>query len=233
MRSTPKPLPDFIRDYRHQPSDRYLRRHRPYTNIYEICKNEAYVFGTESLYGDWDAELLVMAQDVGPVDEFERFRANNHPRPFTHREWREGYANYEPEEGTGGAGTNQTVHRLGEHFSCAKLYGSALIGMCRPGNLYGKNLPPVTGIRPHCVSVLRWVLDSTQTNNLRAVICLGGIARDFVARALRELPARSIPIQVFQTPHPAARDRSGKFEAVLPIWRRMARECGFEFIANP
>src|SRR5436190_11588551 len=109
MRSTPKPLPDFITSYRHRPDEKYLRSHRPFTNIYEIFRHEPFVFGTESLYGDWDAELLIMAQDAGPACEFERLRDNNHPHPFAHREWRPGYPNYDPAGGTGGAGTNETV----------------------------------------------------------------------------------------------------------------------------
>src|ERR1700730_1278720 len=105
--------------------------------------------------------------------------------------------------------------------------------MCRPGNKYSKELPPVTGIRPHFVSVLRWVFDPAQTPKLRAVICLGRIAGDFVDRALYQAQAPASPIRVFHTPHPAARKGIGKYEAVLPTWRKMADQLGFKYIAKP
>lgn len=234
MRSTPSPLPGFITSYRHRPSEEYLRKYCPYTNIYEICPNEPYVFGTESLYGDWDAELLILEQDAGPAGEFERLRDNNHERPFAHREWRPGYPRYNPKDGTGGAATNEIVYRLGEHLACAKLYGSALIGMCRPRTNYSKDKPPPdTGIRPHCVEVLRWVLDPHQTPELRAVMCLGKKARNFVDLARGSLPPRANPVQVFETPHPAAHAAIGKYEAVLPKWREMAKKVHFQFIERP
>ncbi len=139
MRQTPKPLPGFVTRYRHP----------PWKNIYEICKNEPFVFGTESLYGDWDAELLIIAQDAGPAEAFEGLHKSRHEHPFAHREWRPGYPNYDPTAGTGGASTNEIVHRLAEHLVCAKLYGSALIGMCRPGAQYGNKLSVPTDLRLH------------------------------------------------------------------------------------
>src|SRR5437588_2685672 len=105
MRATPNPLPTLITEYRHS----------PYKNIYEICEEETFVFGTESLFGDWDAELFIVAQDPGPAEEFELLRNTGHHRPFAHREWRRGYPDYDPTAGRGGAGTNEIVHRLAEH----------------------------------------------------------------------------------------------------------------------
>ena len=69
MRTTPSPLPTLITEYRHP----------PYKNIYEICEHETFVFGTESLFGDWDAELFILAQDPGPAEEFEQLRNSGHP----------------------------------------------------------------------------------------------------------------------------------------------------------
>src|SRR5690606_22604956 len=149
-----------------------------------------------------------------------------HPRPFAHREFRPGYPGYDPSLGRGGAGTNETVYRLAEHVGCAKLYGSALIGLCKPGGAYGAKLPEGSKVRPHCVRVLRWVLDPAQTPRLRAVMCLGGTADEFARRALREAPVLQRPVVVFSTPHPAARDRSGKYDAAISQWREMAKRMG-------
>lgn len=222
--STTPTIPDFVRNFRHP----------PYRNIYEICPEETYLFGTESLYGDWkNAELLILGQDAGPADEFQKLREAGHPRPFAHREFRPGYPGYDPSLGRGGAGTNETVYRLAEHVGCAKLYGSALIGLCKPGGAYGATLPEVTKVRPYCVRVLRWVLDPARMPNLRAVICLGRIADRFARRALREAPLLDGQVRIFSTPHPAARDHSGKYEAALPARRAMAAEMGWRFDEPP
>ena len=218
--STTPAIPAFVRSFRHP----------PYRNIYEICPEESYLFGTESLYGDWkNAELLILGQDAGPADEFQKLREAGHPRPFAHREFRPGYPGYNPSLGRGGAGTNETVYRLAEHVGCAKLYGSALIGLCKPGRSYSGKLPRPSQVRPHCVRVLQWVLDPAQTPRLRAVMCLGNIAHEFVLRALREAPAIPHPLAVFTTPHPAAYRSVGKYGAVVPQWRAMAQRMGWTF----
>lgn len=219
MRATPTPLPEWLTSYR-QP---------PYRNIYEICPQERFVFGTESLYGDWDAELLILAQDVGPADEFEKLRDAGHPHPFAHREFRPGFPRYDPAAGMGGAGTNKTIFRLAEHVSCTKLYGSALIGMCRPGADYHGTLPRPTLVRDFCVRVLRWAIDPERMPKLRAVICLGNLAEDHIRRAIREEPTLASGPRLFHTPHPAARGQIGSYNAVLPVWREMAKQMGWAF----
>jgi hypothetical protein len=219
MRSTPSPLPPWIRSYR-QP---------PYTNIYEVCPKETYLFGTESLYGDWDAELLILGQDVGPVDAFEKLRDAGHPRPFAHREFRPGFPHYDPSLGTGGAKTNQTVYQLAEHIGCAKLYGSVMIGLCRPGDKYSGTLPRPTLVREHCVRVLRWAMDPAQTPKLKAVMCLGTMAKDWAVRALRQPPVMGRSVRVYSTPHPTAWAQAGSYSTVLPVWRATADQMGWKF----
>jgi hypothetical protein len=217
VRPTPSPLPDWITGFRAP----------PYRNIYEICPGESWLFGTESLYGDWAAELLILAQDAGPADEFERLRDAGHERPFAHREFRPGFPRYDPGAGRGGAGTNATIHALAERVACRKLYGSAMIGLCRPGDSYHGTLPSPTLVREHCVRVLRWIVDPQQTPNLRAVICLGNLAQDFMRRAVRYGASHGRVPTLFATPHPAAHAQAGKERLVLPAWREMARTMGW------
>ena len=219
MRPTPSPLPDWLTSF----------RQKPYTNIYEICPSETFVFGTESLYGDWDAELLILAQDPGPAGEFEDLRDSGHSRPFAHREFRPGFPRYDPATGTGGAGTNKTIHRLAEHVDCPKLYGSALVGMCRPGTRYHGKLTNLRMVRPHCVRVLRWVIDPAQMRNLRAIICVGKIASNFARRAVRDGSPIARQPKIFDTSHPAAYAQAGNYANVLPIWENMAQQMGWQF----
>lgn len=218
MRSTPSPLPEFITSF----------RRLPYKNIYEICPAEQLLFGTETLYGDWECDLLILGQDAGPADEFERLRDAGHPHPFAHREFRPGFPRYDPAAGRGGAGTNETVHRLSERVECRKLYGSAMIGLFRPGQNYHGALPKPGLVRDHCVRVLRWVLDPEQTRNLAAVMCLGTLAADFAQRAIAS-SSLAKPPRVFRTPHPAAHAQAGKEQNVLPTWRAMASEMGWRW----
>lgn len=217
-RPTPSPLPHWITSYRRS----------PYTNIYEICPQEPFLFGTESLYGDWNAELLILGQEVGPADAFVALRDSGHAHPYAHREFRPGSPRYEPTAGRGGAGTNETVFRLAEHLPCAKLYGSAMIGLCRPGATYHGNLPSPGLVREHCVRVLAWVMNPAQMPRLRAAMCLGSLAQDWVSRALRD---RSIgpALRTFSTPHPAAHAQAGKYHRVVSTWEYMAREMRWEF----
>jgi hypothetical protein len=217
-RCTPR-MPDWIRNFRHP----------KYCNIYEICPDESFLFGTESLYGDWDAELLILAQDAGPAVAFERLRAAKHPRPFAHREFRPGFPHYDPQAGRGGAGTNQVVYELAERVACSKLYGSALAGLCKLGEDYSSKLPSLGEVRPHCVRVLRWVVDPVQMPRLRAIVSLGNTARDIASRALREAPSLPKAPRLFSTPHPAAHAAIGKVHAVMPIWQAMATQMGWRF----
>jgi hypothetical protein len=219
MKTTPSPLPDFITGY----------RQRPYTNIYEICPEERLLFGTETLYGDWDAELLILGQDAGPADEFERLRDSGHPHPFAHREFRPGFPRYDPAAGRGGAGTNATVYTLAELVDCRKLYGSAMIGMLRPGQNYHGTLPKPSLVREHCVKVLRWVIDPARMSNLAAIMCLGSIAHDFASRALVSGPPLKSPPRLFRTPHPAAHAQAGSVRNVLPAWQAIAHQMGWSW----
>jgi hypothetical protein len=50
-------IPESIRSF----------KHRHYTNIYELYPNERRLYGTESLFGDWDGELLLLAKDFAPA----------------------------------------------------------------------------------------------------------------------------------------------------------------------
>src|SRR5690606_12648516 len=76
MRPTP-PIPDFLR----------RSPHRAYSSIYELCPEETRIFGTESLYCDWDAETFLLAKDFAPACLIDQRLADGCPRPFHHTDW--------------------------------------------------------------------------------------------------------------------------------------------------
>jgi len=56
-------------------------RHDAYVNIYEVCPDEPRIFGTESIYGSWDAEILLLAKDFAPWSKI-KIRIDNKDRAF-------------------------------------------------------------------------------------------------------------------------------------------------------
>ncbi len=65
--------------------------------------------------------------------------------------------------------------------------------------------------------------------NLKAVICLGVIADEYLLYATRDAPPLSRSPRLFHTPHPTAWREIGSYDAVLPAWREMARQMGWAF----
>jgi hypothetical protein len=214
MTPTPR-IPSWIRSY----------RTRAYTNIYAMCPGERRLFGTESLYGDWSADLLLLAKDFGTSDLVRgRIRAGE-TRPFRHTDWRR-----EP-QGTLGAKTNRTLYRLAERIPCRKLYGSALAGLLRDDGRGSGTLAGRREIEPFVGRVLRFTLDHLP--NLRAIACLGQDAWDFTlaglglgpedwrARRASRQPVTFRGVKLFALAHP--RGMPGGGETVIGDWDALAR----------
>lgn len=68
------PLPPWIRDAR---VDGYLTAHA-------LLPDETRVYGTESLYGDWDAPVLLLAKDFAPSKILHERLASGETRPYRH-----------------------------------------------------------------------------------------------------------------------------------------------------
>jgi hypothetical protein len=213
---TPTPdLPSWIREY----------RTRAYTNIYAVCPGERRLFGTESLYGDWAADLLLLAKDFGTSALVRARIRGGETRPFRHTDWQR-----EP-RGTLGAKTNRTLYRLAERIPCRKLYGSALAGLLRDDGRGSGALADRREIEPFVGRVLRFTLDHLP--NLRAVACLGRDAWDFalaglglaradwrVHRAGRE-PVTYRGVKLFALAHP--RGMPGTARTVFGDWDALER----------
>ena len=86
-------------------------------NVYELIPDETKLFGTEALvdeggieestwkYGDWDADLLLLAQDAANANKIEQRIEAEHPDPFCALDWR-GFSD--------GMETNRNLHWLAQ-----------------------------------------------------------------------------------------------------------------------
>jgi hypothetical protein len=185
MRATP-PIPDVIRGF----------SIAGYRNIYELCPRETRLFGAESLYGNWDGELLLLAKDFAPASLIEdRTRAGD-PRPFRHTDW--------TAEKAVGARTNKRLDRMAAPVARGrKLYGSALGGLLRDDKRCSGALPNPVAVREY----VRHVMDFTLANmpHLRVIACLGVEAWDAVTVALGEPNADRSRHRQADTPLPCGR----------------------------
>lgn len=179
-RSTPS-LPDEIRNLRLPTAEGGRPRYR---SIYELIPEEDKLYCTETLYGDWNAPVLLLAKDAAHVGVFQD-RIND---PHDGDPWRHSQAHRGDQEG---AATNETLRVLvEEHLPGPKLYGSALAHMLRNDGKMSGELPRGFNcgpVRDHIEWVLRWVTSPAQMPNLRVVGCLGNEAWDVATSSLGAL----------------------------------------------
>ena len=195
MRGTPA-IPAWIRAY----------RSRSYTNIYQLCPDETRLFGTESLYGDWDADLLLLAKDFAPSRLVRQRLAAGEERPYHHTDW---HVNARGP----GARTNRALYRLAERIGCRKLYGSALVGLLRDDEKVSGALADAAAITPFVCEALRFTIG--QMPNLRAIACLGADAWQWATRTFGHVgadwrehrdarrPLQADRLTLFALPHPS------------------------------
>src|SRR5262245_52165604 len=74
MPNTTPPLPGWIR----------LAEVPGYTAAHRLCPEEARLYGTASLYGDWGGRVLLLAKDFGPSCIVRERIAAGDPRPYRH-----------------------------------------------------------------------------------------------------------------------------------------------------
>lgn len=175
MRSTP-PIPQSIREY----------RHGDYRNIFELIPDETRLFGTESLFGDWDGEVLLLAKDFAPSTLVQQRIRENDPRPFRHS----------GKLGEPGFRTNARLARFVSSTGQRFLYGSAMGGLLRNDNQLSGTLPAWSETRSYRKAVLTFTIQSMP--NLRAIVCLGADAHRAIAE--HGAPDR---IRIFKAPHPS------------------------------
>lgn len=182
-------IPDWIRDYR-CPSGRFR-------NIYEYVPDETRLYGTESMFGDWDGELLILDQDFCCSDDIERWIDEGRDRVFAHA----------PE-----LITNRSLELHTRGIDCGVVYGSALAGMIKVGDS-GSGLPGWSHMRSHLCDVLRFTIEHMP--NLNAIACMGSVAWELCHDAfdaeclpisnamMYHCPSKLDGLRVYAMPHPA------------------------------
>lgn len=165
MNNTP-PIPQSIRGLQVE----------GYTNVYEIVPTATRLYGTESLFGDWNAPLLLLAQDFAHASFVRERVDSNHPDPYSHKD---------------GLRTNDNLIELSKDaVRDGALYGSALGPLLKNGNGLGASLPNRARAMQAASTIVRFTIDNMP--NLRVVVCLGTVAWEAIYRAyLRETSVQS------------------------------------------
>jgi len=200
MKSTP-PLPDWIRH----------ARVRGYVTAQQLCPGEPRLYGTESLYGDWEGEVLLLAKDFGPSRILLERIASGDPRPYRHS----------PE-----MLTNRRLQRLAEPLANRGiLYGSALGNLLRADGRVSGSLPNRRAALDYGTVVTRFVVE--RMTSLQWIVCLGreawevassdlGVEGDWRAQRDAGEPLESLVAAY----HPAARIT---LEAMARPWEALLR----------
>ena len=158
MNSTPT-LPDWIR---RADVPRYVAAH-------ELCPGETRLYGTESLYGDWGGQVLLLAKDFAPSCLVRDRISDGDTRPYRH----------EP-----GMRTNLALQRRVEQVQhLGLLYGSALGNLLRDDGQLSGSLPNRPAAIAYGTEVTRFVIDNMPA--LRVVMCLGQEAWDVATAAFQ------------------------------------------------
>jgi hypothetical protein len=147
MRTTPS-IPSWIRDFRHD----------GYTNVFEFLPDNPRLYGTETLFGDWGAQTLLLAKDAAPAQIIKS----------------SGWRHAERTLGdSGGWRTNERLKELADLIPGSKLYGSAAANMLYDNPRWSRSLKGFRygPLHDYLVKVLRWVVFSMP--NVRVIACLG------------------------------------------------------------
>ena len=203
------PLPPWIRE---ASVDGYLTAHA-------LLPDETRVYGTESLYGDWEAPALLLAKDFAPSKVLHERIAAGDPRPYHH----------EP-----GLRTNARLESLAAPLlrgqaptDSGLLYGSALANLLRNDGIWSGALPNRREAMAYGERVLSFTLEHMP--RLEAIVCMGREAWEATAACLgraerwedvraREGDLRVDGVQLLVVPHPAARISDANQEQA---WRRV------------
>ena len=175
------PIPCWVKDA--QP--------RGYVNVFALCPNETRLYGTESMFGDWNGRVLLLAKDFACSKLVHDRMAQGDKRPYRHKRKLR---------------TNIRLMRFVEPIaSCGLLYGSALACLLRDdGNMSGP-LPNRTEALRFGAHVLKdFVIPSM--SHLEMIVCMGEEAWECATAAVETR------VHLTRVPHPAARISNEKMQ---------------------
>jgi len=190
-----------------------------------LGKSTKNLFPTETLYGDWNGEILILAQDALPASALRELISthikNGDPKENA---WR--HANRELHQDKKGWRTNESLCILVKKYAdgFGALYGSAATHLLYDdgGSKYRQTLRGFKDakLQNHLVAVLNWVISNMP--NIKCIVCLGekswylvnnafntNFVNDFQAIRKSEKHVVAViadkEINIIPTYHPAAR----------------------------
>lgn len=189
-----------------------------YTNIFELHLGNKNLFGTETLLGDWDGHLLVVAKDFAPADEVISVAGRVADKSLAYRH-NDGDGRYQ----TGLKTNSNLVDFLygqegrsmlaGAHnVDCGALYISASF-LLKAGNGTSSTLTGWSPGQPpfeQSSRVLTFVLGHMP--HVRAIAC---ICREAEKLVRANPTARNIPFQYLRHPSRALRDDNAAWDRFL------------------
>lgn len=141
------PLPDWI----------ICARVPGYVSAHALCPGEIRLYGTESLYDDWNGRVLLLAKDFGPSRIVRKRIADSDLRPYRH----------EPK-----MLTNVRLQQLAAQFEThGLLYGSALANLLREDGEVSGALPNRAEALAYGTRVLGFAIEHMP--RLEWIMCLG------------------------------------------------------------
>ncbi len=153
--------------------------HSGYRNIFSFELGNYNLFGTETLCGDWDGDLLIVAQDFAPASFIPARIDAKDPFPYRH----------EPSFPTNKflvdllKRSDRPVAISGEgHLECGALYVSASFLLRDDGKVSGA-LPDWKHASRHASKVLSFVIE--RMPKLEKIACLGEPAFNALAEMAR------------------------------------------------
>lgn len=150
-------VPDWIRDFRCP----------GWTNIFDRLPTEEHLYGTQTLFGDWNSRVLLLLKDWGPTSSLDEGIRNREPRPWRHAQRELGDRQ--------GWRTNDRLRRRLVPLLPEKefLYGSAAANMLYDDPRWSRSLSGFFAgdLHEFLKCVLSWVVESMP--RLEWVACLG------------------------------------------------------------
>ena len=195
-------LPDFILNFKEIQIDSKAKKScSRWINVFDeefIGSKAKNLYATESLYGNWDGEVLILAQDALPASALKILIQSHLSRGEEKvLAWR--HADKIPYGDSKGIKTNTAIKILKEKYlsEYRVLYGSATSHVLFDGSNSDKiidskkNLPSYRQsllgynnsiLQAHLQEVLLWVIEKMP--NLKAILCLGNKAWDLSLSSL-------------------------------------------------
>ena len=141
-----------------------------WVNVFELLPDCQRLYGTESLFGNWNGRVLLLAKDGAPACAIKKLNIEG-------ASWQDVWRHASRERGDQkGVRTNERLEIFAKRFEGDALYGSAAAHMLRDDDTWSRALPDMHSgpLHEHLKDVLSWVVGHMP--NLQLIVCLGGDA---------------------------------------------------------